>query len=130
MNDRFPYRVTICVPEALIDDANQLALCLGTTPWDAQTFGQIWTEDASGNRYTYAHTPVSAAWLASVGATLSAPAFAPDADLAAAGRAQAALVQYALEAAQPAQLTQITAVVEPNEINQIDVHLAAIGLGY
>jgi hypothetical protein len=130
MNDRFSYRVTICVPEALINDANQLALCLGTTAADVGTFGELWTEDATGNRYTYAHTPVSAAWLAGVGAALSAPAFAPDADLAAAGRAQAALVQHSLASAQPAQTTQITAVIGPNEINQIGVHLGAVGLGY
>lgn len=32
-------RVTIACPEALIGDANQLALCLGLGPEDAQTYG-------------------------------------------------------------------------------------------
>ena len=128
MNTRFPYRVTICVPEAMIADANQLALCLGTAAADAETFADLRAEDAAGNRYAYAHTPVPAAWLAEVTAPLSAPVFAPEADMAAAERAQAALRQVTEETAAPAQPTEITAMVGPNILDQIPAHLNALGL--
>ena len=80
-------RVTIACPEALIGDANQLALCLGLGPEDAQTYGAACWQDAAGNRYAVASAVVGEGFLAASGAGLRPPAW--PVDLAAATRAQA-----------------------------------------
>lgn len=81
-------RVTIACPEAMIDDANQLALCLGYGPDDAMTYGlPIW-RDAEGNRYAVASGDVSDSFAVAAASPLEA---ACGADLDAAGRAQAAI---------------------------------------
>lgn len=82
-------RVTMACPEALVEDANQLALCLGYGPQDAQTFGAALWQDATGNRYALSSAVQDEAGLARLQGALSAPAW--DCDLAAAGRAQGAL---------------------------------------
>lgn len=82
-------RVTIACPEALIDDANQLALCLGYGPGDVATDGlPIW-QDADGNRYAVASGDVSPAFATAAAAPLVEPEWG--ADLEAAARAQAAI---------------------------------------
>lgn len=122
------YRVTIFVPEAMVQDANQLALCKGTSQRDVNTFGELWSTDSFGNRYSYAGVSVSEEWLQGVGQPAEAPVFAPDADTVAASRAQADIVQTHLWAATEALPTQITAVIGPDEVNQIPVHMATVGL--
>ena len=87
-------RVTIFAPQAMIADANQLALCLGQSAADDQTFGAATWEDGDGNFYAATSTMARAAFAADAASPLTAPDFAPDADLVAAGRAQAALVIY------------------------------------
>lgn len=79
-------RVTIACPEALIGDANQLALCLGYGPGDAQTYGAASWVDAMGNRYAVASAVVSDGFAAAAVAQLTAPPWG--CDLSAAGRAQ------------------------------------------
>ena len=79
-------RVTIACPDGLIGDANQLALCLGLGPEDAQTYGEAVWQDAAGNRYAVASAVVGEGFLAASGAGLRSPAWAVD--LAAAARAQ------------------------------------------
>ncbi len=80
-------RVTIACPEALIGDANQLALCLGLGPEDAQTYGEACWQDAEGNRYAVASAIVSIRFAADAASKLTRPEWG--ANMAAAGRAQA-----------------------------------------
>lgn len=91
---RYVMRVTIFVPQAMIADANQLALCLGQSAEDEKTFGAAQWQDASGNLYSVASTLATEAFSTDAASPLVAPDFAPDVDLTAAGRAQAALVIY------------------------------------
>ncbi len=80
-------RVTIACPEALIGDANQLALCLGLGLEDAQTYGEACWLDAAGNRYAVASAIVSSRFAADASSPLDAPPCG--ADMPAARRAQA-----------------------------------------
>lgn len=82
-------RVTIACPEAMIPDANQLAVCLGYGPEDALTYGlPIWL-DAAGARYAVASAIVSDAFPGAATSPLTEPAWG--ADMAAAARAQAVI---------------------------------------
>lgn len=107
-------RVTICVPAAMIADANQLALCLGQSAADDQTFGAATWEDAAGNLYAVASTLARGTFATAAASPLSAPAFAPSVDLDAAGRAQAALVIYDPAAPVQAAPSRILAVIRDN----------------
>ena len=110
-------RVTIACPEALIGDANQLALCLGLGPEDAQTYGAACWQDAAGNRYAVASAVVGEGFLAASGAGLRPPAW--PVDLAAATRAQAR-VTLGLPAA-PERLAAMVSLTP-------EAALAALGL--
>lgn len=80
--------VTIAVPTAHIDDANQLARCIGIGPDDDRTFAfGPNMADAQGNTYT-----VVSGWVVDYFAQIAAAALNEPAwgcDLAAAQRAQA-----------------------------------------
>lgn len=128
MTGRFPYRVFIPVPQASIDDANQLALCLGAVPADGQTFGHDWAQDAAGNLYSWAAPVVTSEWLAALSAPIVAPSFAPDADLAAASRAAALLEIHPIAAAVPAAPDRVCAILSANVPNYLAANLAAAGL--
>ena len=52
-------RLTIACPDALRDDANQLAMVLGYGPSDAETYGELNWQDAGGNLYACASLTVS-----------------------------------------------------------------------
>ena len=43
-------RLTIACPNALRDDANQLAIVLGYGPADAETYGELNWQDAGGQQ--------------------------------------------------------------------------------
>ena len=66
-------RVTIACPDGLIGDANQLALCLGLGPEDAQTYGEVVWQDAAGNRYAVASAVVSRHFAAVAASALAEP---------------------------------------------------------
>lgn len=83
-------RVTIACPEALIGDANQLALCLGLGPEDAQTYGAACWQDAAGNRYAVASAIVSSRFADDAAVPLAEPPWGADMDAAA--RAQALIL--------------------------------------
>lgn len=83
-------RVTISCPEAMIGDANQLALCLGLGPDDVQTYGEPVWRDAAGDLYAVASTIVGDGFAAAAGSPLVEPPWGADMDAAA--RAQAAIV--------------------------------------
>lgn len=73
-------------------DANQLARALGEGPADADTFAAALWRDAGGALFAVASLDVSEEWFAAAEAPLAAPDWG--ADLAAAGRAQAALAVW------------------------------------
>ena len=87
-------RLTIACPEALRDDANQLAMVLGYGPSDAETYGSLNWQDAGGNLYACASMPVSDTFTTAAQSGLQRPSWDVDniIDMDAARRAQAALV--------------------------------------
>jgi len=87
-------RITIACPDALRDDANQLAMVLGYGPSDAETYGSLNWLDAGGNLYACASLIVSDAFTTTAQSGLQRPAWDTDntVNMAGAGRAQAALV--------------------------------------
>jgi len=87
-------RLTIACPEALWDDANNLAMVLGFGPDDAATYVALNWQDAGGNLYACASLPVSDTFTSAAQSPLQRPAWDVDniIDMDAARRAQAALV--------------------------------------
>ena len=101
-------RITIACPEALRDDANQLAMVLGYSPSDAGTYGSLNWLDTAGNLYACASLIVSDTFVSTAQSTLPRPAWDVDniIDMDAARRTQDALV-FSLTpvAAMPDKLT-------------------------
>lgn len=87
----YALRAMILCPEAMMSDANALALVVGERAGDAATFRAADWVGRNGDRYAVAGTLARAAFAAVPSQVLKAPDHAPDADLAAARRAQAAL---------------------------------------
>jgi len=87
-------RLTIACPEALRDDANQLAMVLGYGPDDAETYVALNWQDAGGNLYACASLIVSDAFTTVAQSGLQRPAWDTDShvNMAGAYSAQAALV--------------------------------------
>jgi hypothetical protein len=87
-------RITIACPDALRDDANNLAMVLGYGPDDAETYGELNWQDAGGNLYACASLTVSDTFTTAAQSGLQRPAWDVDniIDMDAARRAQAALV--------------------------------------
>ena len=87
-------RLTIACPEALRDDANQLAMVLGYGPDDAETYVALNWQDAGGNLYACASLIVSDAFTKAAQSGLQRPAWDTNShvNMDAARRAQAALV--------------------------------------
>jgi hypothetical protein len=87
-------RLTIACPDALQDDANNLAMALGYRPDDAGTYVGLNWQDADGNLYACASLIVSDTFVSTAQSTLSRPVWDVDniIDMDAARRAQAALV--------------------------------------
>ena len=84
MTTQYSHRVTIAVPEAHTADANQLALCLGESASDDQTFTAANYQDADGNLYAVCSTVAKPVFVELASQPLQAPEHAPDADLDAA----------------------------------------------
>ena len=87
-------RLTIACPNALRDDANNLAMVLGYRPDDAETYVGLNWQDAVGNLYACASLPVSDTFTTTAQSPLQRPAWDTDSyvNMAGANRAQAALV--------------------------------------
>ena len=86
--------IVFAVPEAMVDDANQLALVMGSSPADVRSFREPnfqSGEDDDAERYCVRSTLVSDDWLTALGGTFTAPDFALDADVTAATRARDAI---------------------------------------
>src|SRR5690554_2923620 len=117
------HRVTIAVPETYITDANQLALCLGESAADDQTFTSTNWQDADGNLYSVCRTVAKPIFAEMAGQPLQVPDHAPDADLEAATRAQA------LESIndRPAGPDRIAVILGDRLESAMD-HIASLGL--
>jgi hypothetical protein len=87
-------RLTIACPDALRDDANQLAMVLGFGPDDVQTYVAMNWHDVDGNLYACASLPVSDTFTSAAQSGLQRPLWDTDShvNMDAANRAQAALV--------------------------------------
>lgn len=84
-------RVTVICPEEMIDAANQLALLLGESSGDAQTFRTAAWVAADGERYAVASLAATAGFPDAAAADLAALPNPHGADVAAAQPAQAML---------------------------------------
>jgi len=120
---KYIQRATIAAPSAHIPDANQLALCLGESSEDDQTFTTASYQDASGNLYAVRSTVTKPIFAQLAGQPLQAPAHSPDMDLAAATRAQA-LLQINNGVASP----DVIAVILGDRLESAQDHIAALGL--
>ena len=122
-------RLTIACPDALRDDANQLAMVLGYGPADAETYGGLNWQDAGGNLYACASLPVSDTFTTAAQSGLQRPAWDTDnhVNMAGANRAQAALVvSLTPVAAMPDKLTACAgddalAVLAAMRLTQVEV---------
>ena len=130
MTTQYIIRTTIATPAAHMPDANQLALALGESAADDQTFAAPRYQDASGNLYAIASTVAKPIFAQNAGRPLKAPDFAPDADLEAATRAQAILdIEDRLNdtpavAAAPDRI----AVILDHRLASAQEHISSLGL--
>jgi hypothetical protein len=87
-------RITAAAPEALVNDANNYAMCLGYSLADGLTFSNLNWQDANGGLYGCASWEASEEWLGKAQEPLERPSWDVDEviDMVAAERAQAALV--------------------------------------
>lgn len=117
-------RITCSAPEAMISDANNLAMCLAFGPADGLTYRGLNWEDADGNLYAAAGWEAQEAWIEFALAPLVRPAWDTDEiiDMVAAERAQAALVYSTVPV--PATPTALTAIAGMESLSA----LAASGL--
>ena len=123
MTTAYAQKATIAAPLALIPDANQLALCLGESSADDQTFITASHQDAQGNLYAVCSTVAKPIFAEMAGQPLQAPDHAPDMDLAAATRAQS-LLQINNGTATP----DVIAVILGDRMESAQDHIAALGL--
>ena len=124
-------RLTIACPNALRDDANNLAMVLGYRPDDAETYVGLNWQDAGGNLYACASLPVSDTFTTTAQSPLQRPAWDIDntVNMAEANRAQSALV-FSLDpvAAMPDKLTACAgddalAVLAAMGLTQVEVDI-------
>ena len=89
-------RLTVACPEALRDDANQLAMLLAEGAADASTYDALNWQDAAGNLYACASFVASREWIEGATGPLQRPEWDTEEiiDMAAAARAQQALVVW------------------------------------
>ena len=90
-------RVTIAVPEGIVEEANDLAMVLGQGPNDAYTFRDPTWEDVEGNIYSLASTPIKPSFYTEALSALSRPEWDESpyrVNMSAANRAQDKLVIY------------------------------------
>jgi hypothetical protein len=123
MTTEYKQRATIASPVAHIADANQLALCLGESSADDQTFGAANYQDAEGNLYAVCSTVAKPIFVQIAGQPLQAPDHAPGVDLEAATRAQA-MLQINGGIATP----NVIAVILVDRLESAQDHIEAMGL--
>lgn len=110
----WPLRVTIIVPESMIEDANDLAMVLGSGPANGATFGPASWVDSSGATYSVASTQAKVGFPTAASSTLERPAWDDEpyaVNMAGARRTQAALVVCTADDLAPLQTSGILAVI-------------------
>lgn len=120
-------RITAACPASLVDDANQLAMCLGQSEADGQTFGPLNWQDDTGALYSCASWEASEEWFESVSDPLVRPEWDTGEliDMDAAAAAQAALLIWSGEDDLPiAESDSITVIPNMDGLSAI----AAMGL--
>ena len=93
----YEHRMSLAVPQALIAKANQLALIVGESEYDDNTFTAANWQDANGNLYAVCSTAIKSVVLGLFGVSLSdikLPAHAINADVTAAQQALDKVVMY------------------------------------
>jgi len=123
MTTAYIQKATIATAVSHIPDANQLALALGESSADDQTFTTASYQDTQGNLYAVASTVTNPIFAQMAGQPLKAPDHAPEMDLAAATRAQA-LLQINGGIATP----DVIAVILGDRLESAQDHIAALGL--
>jgi len=123
MTTLYQKKATIATPAAQVPDANQLALALGESSADDQTFSAASYQDESGNLYAVCSTVAKPIFAQLAGQPLQAPDHSPDMDLEAATRAQA-LLQINSGTASP----DVIAVILGDRLESAQDHIAALGL--
>ena len=86
-------RITVSCPQALIPQANQLAMCLAFSEADSRTYGAPNWQDAQGNLYAAASFLSRQEWIDAAQSQLVRPPWDTEEiiDMAAAAEAQAAM---------------------------------------
>ena len=123
MTTEYQQRATIATPDAHVPDANQIALALGESSADDQTFTNASYQDADGNLYAVCSTVAKPIFAQIAGQPLQAPDHAPDMDVEAATRAQA-LLQINGGKATP----DVIAVILGDRLESAQDHIKALGL--
>ena len=123
MSTLYRQRATIAAPAAHLPDANQLALCLGESSADDQTFTAASYQDEQGNLYAVCSTVAKPVFAELAGQRLQAPDHAPDMDLVAATTAQS-LLQINGGIASP----DVIAVILGDRMESAQDHIKALGL--
>jgi hypothetical protein len=123
MTTDYIQKATIAAPVAHIDDADQLALALGESSADDQTFTVANYKDAQGKLYAVCSTVAKPVFAQLASQPLFAPDHAPDMDLVAATRAQS-LLQINGGIASP----DVIAVILGDRLESAQDHIAALGL--
>lgn len=90
MTTKYTYRVTLAVPETLMEKANHLACIVGESAADINTFREARWQDTEGNLYAVASTVVKPVFLEAVSGLPETPEHAI-------GVADPYLAQQALE---------------------------------
>jgi hypothetical protein len=93
----YKHRMSLAVPQALIPQANQLALIVGESEHDDKTFTTANWQDKDGNLYAVCSTVIKPVVLGLFGISLSnitLPAHAVNADVAAAQQALDKVVMW------------------------------------
>ena len=121
--------LTIAVPVAHVADANHLAMALGLSVADEQTYGDPSWEDTAGNLYSAASLGVSVGFINLATSPMHRPLWDTEGviDLVAAGRAQALVVLWMFgnsTDAPQANPNDITAILDMKGLDA----LAAMGL--
>lgn len=124
----YTHRATFRIPAALRDDANALSLVLGESAADGAYITEpAWQDATTGEPVSVHSTVCTASWTGRATQPLEAPDHAPDADLVAAGRAQAATVIGTIEDPPETGPEIISAVLGANG-DDVQAHLAALNV--
>ena len=123
MTTDYIQKATIAAPIAHIPDANQLALALGESSADDQTFTTASYQDADGNLYAVCSTVAKPIFAEMAGQPLQAPDHTLGMDLVAATRAQSLLQINGGIAS-----SDVIAVILGSRMESAQDHIAALGL--